>query len=384
MAAGDENPDDKTTDDTGGGASAGPVVADVFDAEDARAELAGTKALAAEVRQKTFDHYSERTSQLEVERDEQARKAWANRQEANAADMQVKRETATLERAQAHMKNWEKEAMGGDSQALTDYEHSRALAERAQTRIDAAKTRAEQLRAEADVADKEVVRLEDESMKNYEEYHYLADQAESLELRAWSDQMASDDLAKAQDAETRAAELRARGDDKNAEVLEQQAAQLRADADKWVTESRPTVDDEKLEELGIDVDDRYADSDTIVNPIPDPFAPPPDPEPTVIDMEPEIIEGTPPTVINMDPEIIEGTPPTVINMDPEIIEGTPPIEMEPDYINPPEQPVIEMEPDYINPPAQPESQSDFGDDFQSDSSGTDQPEQFDEPSALDG
>ena len=296
-----------------------PAIPDVFDASDARAELDDAKALAAEIRQKTFDHYTERSNELELQRDELARKAWANRQEANAADMQVQREQATIQRAEEHMKNWEKEALGGDSQALSDYEHSRALAQRAQARIDAAKAKAEELRADADVADKEVVRLEDESMKLYDEYHYLADQAEHIELRAAMDQSAVEDLAKAEAADAQAAELRARGDITNAEKFEKQAAEHRADADRWVKEYQGRVDDEKLAEIGIDVDERFADADTIVNPIEDPFAPPaeePAPEPgavppgtKVIDMEPEVIEVTPPKVIDMEPEIIEVTPP---------------------------------------------------------------------------
>ena len=333
-----------------------PAIPDVFDASDARAELDDAKALAAEIRQKTFDHYTERSNELELQRDELARKAWANRQEANAADMQVQREQATIQRAEEHMKNWEKEALGGDSQALSDYEHSRALAQRAQARIDAAKAKAEELRADADVADKEVVRLEDESMKLYDEYHYLADQAEHIELRASMDQSAVEDLAKAEAADAQAAELRARGDITNAEKFEKQAAEHRADADRWVKEYQGRVDDEKLAEIGIDVDERFADADTIVNPIEDPFAPPaeePAPEPgavppgtKVIDMEPEVIEVTPPKVIDMEPEVIEvpapGTPTKVIDMEPEIIEVTPPkvIDMEPEIIEvtPPQQP----------------------------------------------
>ena len=147
------------------------------------------------------------------------------------------------------------------------------------------------------------------------------------------------------------------------------------------------VDDEKLEELGIDIDDRFADADTTVGPIPDPMAPPEEqaPEPTVIDMEPEVIEGTPPKVIDMEPEVIEGTPPKVIDMEPEVIEGRVPIEMEPDSINPATPPVIEMEPDYINQPT-PDAQSDFGDDsLKSDLSGIDEAEQqLDDLTNFDG
>ena len=109
------------------------------------------------------------------------------------------------------MKNWEEQALvGDDSQALTEYEHSRALAARAQARVDAAQSRADELRAGADVADKEVARLEDETLKTYDEYHYVADQAETLETRASMDQFAADDLAKAEDADARAAAFRAR------------------------------------------------------------------------------------------------------------------------------------------------------------------------------
>ena len=162
-------------------------------------------------------------------------------------------------------------------------------------------------------------------------------------------------LAEIDDIEARAATLREQGDDAGAAKLDGEAATKRAELQTEIDAlDEYRLDDERLEPLGIGVDDKWADADDVLGTTPvtptTPAAETVPPGTKVIDMEPEIIEGTPPKVIDMEPEIIEGTPPKVIDMEPEVIEGTPPT-------------VIDMEPEVIEVPAPTAEANDFQEDL---------------------
>jgi hypothetical protein len=298
---------------SGDPAAGGPIPASpppavgVPDGDDLRVEAREASTIARQIREVSYSRLEEDATTLGIERDDAARRAWSLQQEANAADMQVKREQATVERLREHAENWEADAAGDDifaEEAAERVGKATAMANAAQARLDNAQTRAVALREEAAAATADVARLETAIDENLDDYQKLADAARSIELRAGVLETAADFEDQADAADIRAAALRAEGDEAGAVAAEAAAAAARAAAESTTRMAREgELDEALLAEAGIALPEGFE------HPLPEPVPEPVPEPPVVIDMEPEVIEVTPPRVIDMEPEIIEVTVP---------------------------------------------------------------------------
>jgi hypothetical protein len=319
-----------------------------------RAEAGEATAMATRIREVAYDHFTETYGATALERDTEARKAWALRQEAAAADMQIKRE-------QRNVDMYDQELAGADAAKGTDYgmdpgvyDQTKAMATIARQRLDAATKQAAELRSQADAADLEVKAHEARLGELDTEFEALQTEASTMDQRAMLLEQNATDLAEIDLLEVEAATLLGKGDTAGAAKVDAQIAAKRAELDTEIKAlDEYKLDDERLEPLGIDVDDKWADVDDVTGVPAEPQSPTEPTVPTkVIDMEPEVIEGTPPKVIDMEPEVIEVTPPQVIDTAPEAV------------------PQVEID------TPEPAAAADFQEDtFQADLSGIDQAEQ---------
>ena len=305
-------------------------VVDDLDGDAVRMQAQQATEFAQQVREVSYDRLEQETTSLGLERDAAARLAWAAEQEANAADMQVKRELSFVdgyhEMAAKHQPSGDPDDIFAQQDAALAAK-SAALANAAQARADAASARAAELRATAATATAEVARLEAEIDVTSTEYTQLSDTAEHLETRAYLLGAVARTDAAADAADEKAAELRAAGDEAGADAAAAEAAELHRSAAAMDRDTRAiTVDEDVLAEAGIALPDDFVN--------PPPTAPATDgttsepatddttttPPTQVIDMEPEVIEVDVPRVIDMEPEVIEVDVPRVIDMEPEVIE----------------------------------------------------------------